>query len=159
MEKFNEYRKLYPNFIYNGFDIKYIEDIMEIIYDFEIPGLSKFNPRLRINKKFITNKNINEEYLNYLVFHIGMIELISYIKCTCSPNIIIRAGYLNDKQISWFKKLYYYGLGEFLYLNNIEISIALPIIIPIKIYIHQLPVYLAKPTASYYLSSFKSSLI
>ena len=122
MEKFNEYRKLYPNFIYNGFDIKYIEDIMEIVYEFEIPGLSKFNPRLRINKKFITNKNINEEYLNYLVFHIGMIEVISYIKCTCSPNIIIRAGYLNNEQISWFKKLYYYGLGEFLYRNDIEIS-------------------------------------
>ena len=122
MNKFNEYRKLYPNFIYNGFDIKYIEDIMEIVYDFEIPNLSRFNPKLRINKKYITNKNINAEYLNYLVFHIGMIELISYIKCTCSPNIIIKAGYLNDEQISWFKKLYYYGLGEFLYRNNIELS-------------------------------------
>ena len=51
-----------------------------------------------------------------------MIELISYFKSTCSKKIIIEADYLSEEQIDWFKKLIYYGLGEFLYSNNIEIS-------------------------------------
>ena len=51
-----------------------------------------------------------------------MIELISYYKCCCPKKIVIEAGYLSDYDKSWFKKLFYNGLGEFLYKNNISIS-------------------------------------
>ena len=49
--------------------------------------------------------------------------MINYIKCTCSKNIIVEAGYVNNKQIDFFKKLYYKGLGELLYRNNIQITL------------------------------------
>ena len=52
----------------------------------------------------------------------GLIELISYVKCTCSKNIIIEAGYINDEQVKFLKKLYFNGLGEFLYTNGINIT-------------------------------------
>ena len=55
-----------------------------------------------------------------MVFHIGLIELISYWKCTCSPEVVIKCGYLNKEQIDWWKKLYFYGLGELFYTNNIK---------------------------------------
>ena len=55
-----------------------------------------------------------------MIFHIGMIELISYWKSTCSPKVIIKCGYLNEEQINWWKKLYFYGLGELFYRNNIQ---------------------------------------
>ena len=58
-----------------------------------------------------------------MVFHIGLIELVSYWKSTCSPKIIIKCGYLNAEQIEWWKKLYFYGLGELFYTNNIKIDI------------------------------------
>lgn len=61
--------------------------------------------------------------LEYLVFHVGLIELISYFKCTCSPEVEIRAGFIDKEQIEWFKKIYYYGLGEFMYVNHIDCSI------------------------------------
>ena len=51
-----------------------------------------------------------------------MIELISYWKAVCSKEVIIEAGYLNEEQIKWFKKLYYYGLGELFYRNHLDVS-------------------------------------
>jgi len=123
MTKFEELREKYPEFIYDSYDIEYDANYLKVTFNFDIPNLTKFNPTLKIDKKNIKNQNINDKYLNYLVFHIGLIELISYVKCTCSPNIIIKCGYLNNEQINFFKKLYYYGLGEFLYINKINTDI------------------------------------
>lgn len=121
-DKFNKFRREYPTFIYQNYEIIDEEDSIKIIYYFEIEGLTKFKPYYIIDKKYIKNENINKELFNYLVFHIGLIELVSYFKCTCSPNVIINAGYINEEQIKWFKKLYYYGLGEMLYTNGITID-------------------------------------
>lgn len=120
-EKFNEFRKKYPDFIYEKYDIIIDSDNLNIKYYFNIPGLTYFYPEIKINKKYIKT-NYDEEYLNYLVFQIGLIELISYVKCTCSPNINIKCGYVNEKQIKFLKKLYFNGLGEFLYTNHIDVS-------------------------------------
>lgn len=120
--KFLEYRKKYPEFIFEKYEINDEKECYNITYFFEIVGLTSFSPSISIDKKFIKNENINMEFFKYLVFHIGMVEVISYFKCTCSPNIIVKAGYLNDEQINWFKKLYYHGLGEFLYTNGIDIK-------------------------------------
>ena len=120
-KKFNFYRKKYPLFIYHNFDI-YDDGIdLKIVYDFEIEGLTHFNPYLRISKNIIRGK-IDNKFLNNIVFNLGCVELISYVKATCSPNIEIRAGYLDVEQIDFYKKLYFNGLGEFLYMNNIEID-------------------------------------
>ncbi len=122
-DKFLSLREKYPNFIYDSYEI--IDDgiNIKILYHFEIEGLTSFNPYYLIDKKYITNKNIDNDLLNYMAFHIGMIELVSYFKCTCSKNVIIKAGYINDDQINWFKKLYYYGLGEMFYTNGINTTI------------------------------------
>lgn len=88
-------------------------------WNFEIENLITFNPTTKI---FVDIKNKDDNFIDYLVFHLGLIELISYWKATCSPNVIIKCGYLDDYQINWFKKLYYNGLGEFFYINNIDID-------------------------------------
>ena len=121
-EKFLELRNKYPNFIYDGYEIIDEGEILKLVFNFNIEGLTVFNPSYEINKKYILNKNIDKDLLNYMVFHIGLIELVSYFKCTCSKNVIIKAGYINDEQIKWFKKLYYNGLGEMLYTNGIDVS-------------------------------------
>ena len=115
--KYNEYRKMYPNFIFDSYEIVELEDTYKFIYNFEIEGLTKFTPYMEVSKNIIKNLN---EVDNYFIFHIGMIELISYWKCTCSPNVIIKADYISEEQLEFFKKLYYHGLGEFFYLNKIE---------------------------------------
>lgn len=120
-DKFNELRKKYPDFIYEKYEILFDSENLNIKYYFNIPGLTYFYPEIKINKKYIKT-NYDEEYLNYLVFQIGLIELISYVKCTCSPNINIKCGYVNDKQIKFLNKLYFNGLGEFLYTNHISVN-------------------------------------
>lgn len=121
--KFLSLREKYPTIIYEKYDIEENNENILITYYFNIPSLVEFRPTLTISKKNITNHNINIKYRDYLIFHIGLIELISYFKCTCSPNVIVSAGYINEEQIKWFKKLFYYGLGEFLYVNGITIDI------------------------------------
>ncbi|MCL2245784.1 MAG: hypothetical protein FWC10_01555 [Lentimicrobiaceae bacterium] len=63
---------------------------------------------------------MNPEEVRGLVFNIGLIELISYWKATCSPKIVIHNYTLDKKQQSWWKKLYYKGLSEFFYQNEIK---------------------------------------
>lgn len=118
---FLKLRTDYPDFIYEDYKIIDKENEYQLIFTFNIPNLTTFNPTIVIPKKNIID-NINQDYFEELVFHIGLIELVSYFKCTCSPNVLIKCGYLDEEQKSWFKKLYYNGLGEFLYLNNINIS-------------------------------------
>lgn len=120
-DKFSELRKKYPEFIYEKYDISFKENNLEIKYHFTIPGLTSFYPEIKIPKEYI-KEGYNEEYLEYLVFHIGLIELISYCKCTCSKNIIIKPNYIDQDQIKFLKKLYYNGLGEFLYINGITVK-------------------------------------
>ena len=120
--KFDDLRTKYSNFIYHGFNINEDNNNLNVIYDFEIEGLSTFNPSFSIPKSIITNDKIDNNTLELLVFNIGMVEAISYYKLTCSPNIIISKYFLNEDQIKWWGKLYYLGLGEFLYLNKIDIQ-------------------------------------
>ena len=121
--QFEQYRKEYKEFYFNNYLVKEDDENIYLEYEFEIPGLTKFNPRLRILKKNMNFKDINTKYVQNMVFHMGLVELISYWKSTCAPKIIIKSGYLNEEQIEWWKKLYFYGLGELFYTNNIKTNI------------------------------------
>lgn len=121
MDKFNELRNNYPLFYYHGFKIDDKKEELFITYDFEIKGLARFNPTLRVPK---TNEiNYDKELLNNIIFSAGLAEIPSYWKATCSPKIIIRCGSLNEEQSKWVKKLIYNGLGEFFYVNKIKADI------------------------------------
>lgn len=118
--KFKKFREQYKEFYYNSYSI--IEDKESIIieFEFEIPNLAIFHPTTKILKKQMHFKDINTKQAKNMAFHIGLIELISYWKSVCCPQIVIKCGYLCDEQIQWWKKLYFYGLGEFFYTNNIK---------------------------------------
>jgi hypothetical protein len=49
-------------------------------------------------------------------------ELPTYWKATCSPEIVIEAGVLNADQIAWWHDLLIKGQGEFYYLNQIDFT-------------------------------------
>ncbi|MBQ9834093.1 MAG: hypothetical protein IJO33_02770 [Bacilli bacterium] len=119
---FNELRSMYSNFIYHDYKIEEIDDSLVVTYNMEIEGLSTFNPCFKVAKNIITNQNINKELLKYLIFNIGMAEAISYYKVSCPKNFIIKAGYLDESALNWWRKLYFLGLGEFFYVNNIDVT-------------------------------------
>lgn len=121
MDKFNELRNDYPLFYYHGFEIDDKKEELFITYDFEIKGLVRFNPTLRVPKS--NESNYDKELLNNIIFSAGLAEIPSYWKATCSPKIIIECGSLNEGQSKWVKKLIYNGLGEFFYVNKIKADI------------------------------------
>ena len=120
--KFDLFREKYSKIIYKNYQIIDETDNIKIMYTFEIPNLTTFNPYITISKKYILNDNINQNLLNSIIFRLGLIELISYYKCICPKIIEIEAGYIDEYEQSWYKKLFYNGLGEFFHINNISIS-------------------------------------
>ncbi len=121
--EFKKYRETYQEFWYRSYSVHEDEKAIYLEYEFEIPNLTKFHPKLQIDKKQLPLKSLNTAQVKNMVFHIGMVELISYWKCTCSPKVVIQCGYLNQEQIGWWKKLYFYGLGELFYRNQIQTDI------------------------------------
>lgn len=121
--EFDKFRSEYKEFYYNSFSLTEDGDAIFLEYDFEIPGLTSFNPKIKILKKNINFKSIDTVYAKNMAFNIGMIELISYWKCCCSPKIIVKCGFLDNNQINFWKKIYFYGLGELFFTNNIKTDI------------------------------------
>ena len=79
-----------------------------------------FAPTLTMPLAPFENLPADIKGLETIIFNIGMIELLSYWKAACPPLVIVKAGTLNKQQITWWKKLWFNGLGEFFYTNGIE---------------------------------------
>ena len=121
MKSFKKLRKKYPKFIYRDYCYKILRNDLKIFFDFVVDSDIRFKPVLII-------KNINQKRLslvrngtlNNLIFHLGLMEIPSYWKATCSPEIVIEAGFLNQEQIKWWKDLIINGMGQFFYENKID---------------------------------------
>lgn len=115
-------RKKYPKFIYQRYSYK-ISKNLEIFFDFLIEPDIRFQPKIIIENINQTQiKIVRESVLNNLIFHLGLIESVSYWKATCSPEIIIKAGFLDKRQIKWWRNLILNGMGEFFYQNKIDFT-------------------------------------
>lgn len=55
-----------------------------------------------------------------VVFRMGLAEAVSYFKSCLCPRIVIRCGCLTDDEKLFWKKLWFGGLGEYFYINNIS---------------------------------------
>ena len=121
-KKFEQFRKDYPVFRYNGFDLSKGEDEIKVVFNFQIDGLCEFHPSTRIKTENLDIVNdFDSETGRHILFSLGLVEAVSYWKCACPPKMIVN-GYLSDKDVIWWKKLYYNGLGEFFFRNGIETS-------------------------------------
>lgn len=119
--KFLKFRSKYHFFSYDGFDYQYSAAGLRAQFHFNLGGKYSFHPTLILPcKEFFLKDNLKEEYLENLLFNIGMVEMISYWKAACPPEIIIRNYKIDDWQVAWWKNLYFKGLGEFFYLNSID---------------------------------------
>ena len=116
-----ELRQQYPEFIYDSFKINRLADGFHVEYNY-ILGEHTFKPQVFIPISDIKNEWINDDFIEHLFFNFGIINAINYYKLTISPRFIIRAGKLDDDQKAFFKKLFYNGLGEFWYVNQLNIT-------------------------------------
>ena len=133
MDKFNELREKYPIFEYNSYDIRETENSFEVSFHFAVPGLTEFKPTWSFQKpKGTTLDESSRKVFSNTIFNLGMVEVVSYLKATCSPTLIVKCGSLNEEQIAWYKKLYINGLGEFFYRNDIVEAMNIDTFLDIK---------------------------
>ena len=119
--KYEELRERYPEFSFDGYEVRDNEGKIEVIYFFTQSEDIQFFPSWVLPfsyDEYIENEN--KDFIDKLIFNLGMSELVSYWKACCSPKVIVRCGYLDDNQQYFWKKLYFNGLGEFFYRNEID---------------------------------------
>ncbi len=112
-------RKQYPVFEYSGFDTTPSAAGLDIRFRFRIPPDIEFSPTLRLRDTPPLDTLIGTPAFSTLVFNLGLVEMLSYWKTTCSPQIHVRAGALDREQIGWWTDLLLNGMGEFFYVNDL----------------------------------------
>ena len=113
-----ELREKHPRFIYESFQINEKNNELRIRFRFLLEPDVVFSPELILPP----NHSLNQKEMENFVFHLGLVEMISYWKAACSPQIQIEAGQLTNRQIAWWHDLLIHGLGEFFYQNNIDFT-------------------------------------
>ena len=120
---FNELRTKYPQFIYDSFKVEKKNNNLKFSYRFIIEPDIVFNPTVTIKNIPVSRiEALNDSVINNLAFHIGLAEIPSYWKATCSPDILIKAGTLDKEQINYWEKTLLKGMGEFYFVNNIDFT-------------------------------------
>lgn len=123
--KFNFLRDAFVSFCFQNYEYFVEKDVFFAKFDFILKKkneeIVEFHPSFEIPARdFYHWDEVPKPVLDNLVFHIGMIELVSYWKIACPKVVIIKPFALEKEQILWWKKLYFNGLGEFFYVNGIE---------------------------------------
>lgn len=118
---FEKLRYNYSTFFFENYTFDIKNNTIYCEFDFNIDNKFFFKPNFEIpTRDFFQTEKIPENLFQNIIFNIGMIELISYWKATCSPKIVIKPHLLKPEQLNFWKKLYFNGLGEFFYLNSIQ---------------------------------------
>ena len=121
--KFDALRKEFSTFVFEKQTVKKENGALHLAFDFNLDDRYHFRPTLEIPaRSFFDWDSLPEAQLEALAFQIGMTELVSYWKIACPKRVVVKPFALTEKQKAFWKKLYYNGLGEFLYLNSITVS-------------------------------------
>ncbi len=111
-------QKKYPEFIYESFRYELIGSDLRAEFKF-IVGDIAFSPVVIIRGVDSARiRTLDKSALDNLIFNIGLAEIPSYWKATCSPKIVIKAGYLDNNQIAFWRDLIA-NMGQFFYENDL----------------------------------------
>lgn len=120
-QKYLSLRENYQKFYFESINIQRETDKVSATFHFHIDDRFHFRPHISlIFNKIRAQISLSDEELYDLFFHCGMVELISYWKSSCAPQVIVKTHHLDNQQIQWWKKLYFRGLGEFFFINGID---------------------------------------
>lgn len=124
MSTFNTLRNEYPVFTFENFLCEAFDEKLKVTYKFKQSNDISFSPYWIFPVKYNDYIHLKDkETADRILFLLGCVELVSYWKAACSPNVKIECGKLSEDEINWFKKLYFNGLGEFFYRNEIKTDI------------------------------------
>ncbi|MEC4891913.1 MAG: hypothetical protein SAL07_23120 [Oscillatoria sp. PMC 1051.18] len=115
-----ELRQKHPRLIYQSYNYEIIDQELKVNWKFCLEPDIIFTPTIVIPIEADLDKKQIENY----IFHLGLIELISYWKAACPPEVVIQPAQISPAQIAWLHDLFIHGLGEFYYTNNIDFTAA-----------------------------------
>lgn len=111
--------KKFNKFYFKSFDFDLCKKEAKFHYSFDnevfFEELIDFS-----DNKFNLRKNIDTYIINNILFHIHIALWISYYKTFPTSELIVESGFLDDFQISFWKKFYINWLWEFFFTNNIS---------------------------------------
>lgn len=121
MKKLAALQEKHPVFVYQNFRWEIKQNSVHCQFQFLLKPDISFTPTVSI-------ENLNRDALlrtdhadiDRLVFNLGLMEIPSYWKASLAPKISIKTGHLHKKQIAFWRRLLFKGLGEFFYRNNIN---------------------------------------
>lgn len=116
-DKYVALRAQYPVFEYVAYHHEVCEEGLKVWFDFRM-GDVEFHPTAIVERRPFLD--FCRADIDWIVFNIGMVELVSYWKCACPPTVKVMCGSLTEEQTAFWKKLYWNGLGEFFYTNGIS---------------------------------------
>ncbi len=120
MTKIDNLRGKHKQFVYQDFHTSVKQQDLQITFSFLLTPSIVFRPQLTIKNGAAGFSRVDRLLFDNLVFHLGLIESLSYWKAACSPEIKIQAGYLSSEQKEWWLNLLRKGMGEFFFQNKID---------------------------------------
>ncbi len=118
MDTFSRLRAQHSVFSYDSFTHEVVGNALSISWHFSIEPDLVFRPSLSIPLP----EHYSLESIDAFIFNLGMVELLSYWKATCSPKIVIKAGTLTQEQLVFWRNLLMQGMGEYFYQNEIDFT-------------------------------------
>ena len=97
--KFLELRSKFPFFVYQSYRAERTKHSLKAEFTFNLSDKFVFHPRIEIPaRNFYDFDKMGDPAIDLLVFHIGMVELVSYWKAACSPNVKVLPHALDAAQ-------------------------------------------------------------
>ncbi len=116
-------RRQHPRFTYDRFALERLGEALKLRFQFTLEPDIQFTPETTIEAVDWSRVNrLNPGVLERLVFHLGLIEMLSYWKAACSPEIEVKASSLDAQQLTWWTDLLRHGMREFFYVNQIDFT-------------------------------------
>ena len=121
MTRFDDLRAKHPRFTYEDYAVERVGDDLRFTFSFTMAPDFAFAPTTTLRAPdAVRLATVPREALDALAFHLGLIELLSYWKTACPPEIVIKAGALDAVQVSWWTDLILHGMREFFFVNGID---------------------------------------
>lgn len=124
LSAFQKLRQEYRKLVFTGWDSQVSANRLELVFKYRLVGQQRsFDFRHSLDFAMKSGSLANVDIIDQwetLIFHLGLMETINYWKLACPAEIEIKCGYLSPEQQAFWQKLFYKGLGEFIYLNRLH---------------------------------------
>ena len=120
---FTTLRSKHPSLTYRGYSLVRRGTTLQATFHIDLEPSIHFRPTVSFPAAYSFPATTREwAQLEPFLFHLGMVETISYWKSACPRKVIIEGYRLTEEEREWWHDLFIHGLGEFYFVNNIDPS-------------------------------------